>query len=158
MDVLGTTLSIIAITRNVVQYLSDVKAAGKEMQRLLVEVSTTTGLLTALKTLAEVDEDWVQTLQTLAKVDDSLITPGQRNPPKAPLDQMRELLEELNRTLAPVKGIRKVGQTVKWPFKKGDVQELLARLGRLNNIFSFALQHDHMWVHLQAYVSYIDFS
>jgi hypothetical protein len=47
------------------------------MQRLLVEVSTTTGLLTALKTLAEVDEDWVQTLQTLAKVDDSLITPGQ---------------------------------------------------------------------------------
>jgi hypothetical protein len=108
MDAVGTTLSIVALAVNVVQYLSDVKSAGKGMQRLLVEVSTTTGLLTALKTLAEVDEDWVQTLESLAKVDQSMIDPDQRNSAKAPLDQIRELLDQLNRTLAPVKGIRKV--------------------------------------------------
>jgi hypothetical protein len=71
MDVLGTTLSLVALAVQVVQYLSDVKSGGKDMQRLLVEVSTTTGLLTALKTLAEVDKDWVQTLESLAKADRS---------------------------------------------------------------------------------------
>lgn len=55
-DPLSTSASIIAVlqlTGTVVQYLNDAKGASEDRQRILAEISSTSGVLFLLKDLAE---------------------------------------------------------------------------------------------------------
>jgi len=138
-DPLSTIASLVAILQlagTVVTYLNDVKEASNDRNRILLELSSTTGLLFSLKDLVErpcSDDAWDTALYRLGG-------------PNGPLEQFRSALERLATKLAPVMGIRTVGNALGWPFLKKDVEETLKTIERLKSLTALALQRDYMSV------------
>jgi hypothetical protein len=67
-EAVGVASSIIAIldlSVKVVACLNDIRSSSKDMQRIMVEVSSTKGLLGTIKDLVEVDKSWVKTIKAL---------------------------------------------------------------------------------------------
>jgi hypothetical protein len=136
-DPLSVTASIIAIlqlTGTVVKYLSDVKDASGDRNRILVEIGSVNGFLFSLKDLvgrAESDESWLATVRSLGV-------------PNGPLAQFKLALERLATCLEPVVGLRKAGKVLAWPLKKGEVMDILRTIERQKALFILALQNDHV--------------
>ena len=60
------------------------------------------------------------------------------------LDDCQQLLKELTEAVQKANpsvahGLKKAAKTLTWPFKKGDVDNLLFRLGRYKQDFQLAL-------------------
>lgn len=134
MEPLSITASIaglLAFTSKVIQYLSAVEDSSTTCQRLLSEVTSTSGLLYHIKDMHDrsaVPADW--SLKTKA-----LMTP------KGPLDQSKHALELLERRLVPA-GNRTIDHTKKsltWFFQKREIQDLLDGLERQTSFFMLAL-------------------
>lgn len=68
------------------------------------------------------------------------------NLPGGPLDKFKIILEQLALKLKPVEGAKKVGRALKWPFQKGEINEILNTLERQKTLFNLALQNDHVYV------------
>jgi len=138
-DPLSISASIIAVlqlTRTVVQYLNDVKGASEDRQRILAEISSTSGVLFLLKDLADRaqwENGWSVTIK-------SLTLPG------GPLDNFMMILKQLASKLKPVEGTKKVGRALIWPFQKVEINKVLSSLERQKTLFNLALQNDHMYV------------
>lgn len=136
-DPLSITASIVAVlqmTATVTQYLKDIKGGSEDRTRLRDEIRSTICLLEMLKDrLEDVDirDTWLDTLRWL-------------DVPKGPLVQFREALELLVKKLAPPGRMRQTAQTLKWPFDKAGVNEVLGRIERLKSLFSLAIQNDYM--------------
>lgn len=136
-DPLSVTASIIAVlqlTESVVKYLNDAKDASKDCNKFLIEISTVNGLLFSLKDLvgrAELGETWLATTRSLGV-------------PTGPLAQFKSALELLATHLEPVVGLKKAGKALTWPFKKGEVIDILNTIERQKTLFVLALQNDHM--------------
>lgn len=127
-DPLSVTASLIAVLQLsavVVTYLKDVKDAGSDRAKLLVEISSTKGVL--------------ETLDCVAKEDDN---PDRLSVLKDPLASYDSLLKRLEKALAPSHGVRKLGKALKWPFDKPEVRQLLLELERCKSLFSLALHTD----------------
>jgi hypothetical protein len=96
-DPLSISASIIAVlqlTSTVIGYISEVSTASKDRQRVLLEVSSTQGILSALKGLGENagwPSSWTLTVQSL-------------NVPGGPPEQFKTALERLASKLKPVEG------------------------------------------------------
>jgi hypothetical protein len=133
-DPLGAAASVITVIQlaaTVVRYLKDVKDAGKDRNTLLVEISTVTGLLSNLVHLAEVDGVYLNILNTL-------------NVPNGPLDQFKTAIKKLDKDLAPVSGVKGVGKSLAWPFKRAEIKGIIDGIERHKAIFGLALQSDHL--------------
>ena len=135
IGVVGSIVGILQLTGVVVGYLNSVKEASNDCNRLMVEISSTSGLLHGLKALlAELETDettWSATIRSLAS-------------PNSPLDQLRATLERLSKHLKPLAGLKLVGRSLVWPFKKGEVKDILRAVERQKNSLILALQNDHM--------------
>ena len=137
MDPLTISASIIALMQlssAVIGYLSDVKDSHKEQQKILLEICDTIPMLNILKDQGQKAEDgdeWSSTLLLLSAAD-------------GPIQRFREALEWLEHKLAPVKGVKKVGKAIMWPFKKNEIQGILSTIERQKLLFSLARQHDHI--------------
>src|SRR5579862_5403905 len=127
----ASVLTVIQIAATVVRYLKDVKDADKDRNTLLVEISSITGLLYNLIHLAEEDGVYLNTLNTL-------------NVPNGPLDQFKTAIEKLAKDLAPVSGLKGVGRSLAWPFKRAEVKEIVDTIERYKALFGLALQSDHL--------------
>jgi hypothetical protein len=138
-DPLSISASIIAIlqlTGTVVQYLNNAKGASEDRQRILAQISSTSGVLFLLKDLAERaqwEDGWSVTIKSL-------------NLPGGLLDKFKVILIQLASKLKPVEGAKKVGRALIWPFQKGEINEILNTLERQKTLFGLALQNDHMYV------------
>jgi hypothetical protein len=70
--------------------------------------------------------------------------------PKGPLEQYKEVLQELERQLAPPKGkeraIRNLGKFLAWPFQRNYIEHYIAVIEREKSLFQLALQNDNMYV------------
>lgn len=138
-DPLSISASIVAIlqlTGTVVQYLNDVNGASEDRQRILTEISSTSGVLFLLKDLAERagwEDCWSVTIKSL-------------NVPGGPLEKFKTMLQLLALKLKPVEGVKKVGKALIWPFQKGEINEILNTMERQKTLFNLALQNDHMYV------------
>ena len=136
-DPLSISASIIAVIQlagTVVKYLNDVKTAAQDHQRILSELSSTSGVLVLLKDLAErsqCGDAWSLTIKSL-------------NVPNGPLEQFKTALEHLALKLAPAIGLKKVGKALAWPFQKAEIQDILNMIERQRSLFNLALQNDHM--------------
>jgi hypothetical protein len=139
MDPLSISASIIAILQlsgTVVQYLNGMKDAHKDRQIILDEVSSAIGILFLLKDHAErarCGDAWFVTAKSL-------------NTPEGPLKQFKMALQRLELKLAPVGGLKKVGNALIWPFQKGEIREIFNTIERQKALFNLALQNDHMCV------------
>jgi hypothetical protein len=134
VSISASVITILQLTRTVVRYLSDVKGALEDRQRILAEVSNVSGILYHLESLSEHPQwgdAWSGTIKSLSV-------------PKGPLEQFRMALEHLASRLSPADGLRKLGKALSWPFQKGEIKEILATIERQKALFSLALQKDHM--------------
>ena len=131
MDPLSITSGVIAVLQlasSVVSYLSAVKDASDDRQRLIAEIGSITGLLFLLK---EQSSDSSDALNSLC------VTNG-------PLDMFKGALSELATKLRPADGgLKRAGKSLLWPFQKSEVNNLLHRIERLKGMFILALQKDN---------------
>jgi hypothetical protein len=141
-DPLSTTASIIALldlSGKVLKYLRNVKDSPKDCNRLIVEISSTRGIL---DTLSETVKDaetapqdaWSATIRSLDKNE-------------GPLKQLGEALTSLHSGLykaASAKGLTKVAKRLLWPFKKEDAEKLVKTIDRQKLLLMLALENDHV--------------
>jgi len=136
MDPLSVTASVLAIVRltnETIQYLNDVKQAPKECQQCVVEASNLLSPLISLRYCAEqaqIGDPWFEELRKLNVRD-------------GPLDQYKQALELLLKTVETGNGIRKFKSRLSWKFTKEQVAGILARMERLKSLISVALEMDH---------------
>ena len=137
MDPLSISASVTALlqlTATVIQYLSTVKGASEDRQRILSELCHINCILYTLQDQAtQGDSSWSLTLQSL-------------NVPNGPLEQFKKTLEILANKLRPAHGWKKVSKAIAWPFEKQEIQEFLNTIERQKSLFNLARQHDHMYV------------
>jgi hypothetical protein len=93
-------------------------------------VSSISGLLYSLRDLAALEETWSGTVKALAV-------------PNGPLEQFQSTLEQLIEKLLPVVRLKKVGKTMTWPFRKGEIKDILCKIERQKMLFALALQNDN---------------
>ncbi|KAL9113166.1 MAG: hypothetical protein Q9227_002778 [Pyrenula ochraceoflavens] len=136
-DPLSITASLIAIlqlSKTVGRYLYGVRQASEESRKLLVEVTTISGLIYHLKSL---DKDlginrgeWSYTAQSLAL-------------PGGPLDQLKDALYSLS-TRLPQGDQFRTRQALAWPFRKSEVKDTIERISRIKTYLILALQNDQL--------------
>jgi hypothetical protein len=80
LSVSASIAALLQLSETVVKYLNDVKDAQDDLKRLRAEVIIAVGFLSTLKVLAETEETWLATVQSL-------------NAPNGPLEQFRSSLE-----------------------------------------------------------------
>jgi hypothetical protein len=138
MDPLSITASIIAVlqvTKEVISYLKETKAAPKELTKVYEEAKNLVILLYELKDSVREQnsrEPWLRATSGLAVRD-------------GPLDQCKKALEALvSKTTGH--GLRKIGQVLAWKFTKEEVMALLSQIERIKSLVQIALEMDHMFV------------
>jgi hypothetical protein len=143
MDGLSAAASVVAIVQAAWEvydkcqtYYKLVKGARKDIQRLCEEVTLLGDVLTNLSDLAG------------DTASANLSSVGLLFQKDGPLQQCREILEELNAKLKPGEGENKMRQfgakALKWPFSSKDVEGLLKVIGRHKDTFNLALTGDNM--------------
>jgi hypothetical protein len=136
LSISASVTSILQLTGTIVQYLNDIKGFTEERNMIIEEVSSISGFLYILKDLAERpqgEKTWSATVTSL-------------NVPNGPLEQFRIVLEQLASKLEPVRGLKKIGKQLAWPFQKNEAKNILNTVERQKTIFNLALQNDHMFV------------
>ena len=106
LNVVTNITAIVQLGESVVGYISDVRDAPKERNRILIEISSANSLLFALKGLiskAESGDIWLPIIQSL-------------DVPNGPLAQLRSALERL--------AVHLECSTLRWPFQKKEVEEI----------------------------------
>jgi hypothetical protein len=137
MDPLSVTASIIAIlqlTNKVIEYLGDIQDAPKDRACLAVEASNLYSLLITLRYRLEEgqsNEAWYMAVRSL----------GVQN---GPLDQYKDMLEQLQRKAISGSGIKKIGHALVWKFSKEEATGLLSRMESLKSLIQIALEMDHL--------------
>ena len=137
MDPLSVSASIVTLLQlssKIIGYLSDVKGAPKEHQKLRLEVCSVLPMLSILQDQADQaqqGDSWSTTLRTLTG-------------PQGPLEQFRDSLKRLESKLAPVKGLKKARKALVWPFEKAEVLDILITIERQKSLFDLARQNDHI--------------
>lgn len=152
MDPLSITASIIAVlqaTSSVINICYDYRAALTDstwgLSEILVEVRDLRDVLERLKKLAikaeNADpraESHLPALKSLCEAKDG------------PLERCQEELQHLEVVLAPPGWTEKTGprrraliQSLRWPFKKADTEDILTKIRRLTATLSQALTIDH---------------
>jgi hypothetical protein len=139
-DPLSITASIIAVLQlasSVAGYLRDVKDASNECKRLALELSTTRGILDALRdTITEIQdaETWSATFHTLGHSD-------------GPLQQLKTVLLDLESKLskaASAQNFKKLTKSLIWPFKKVGADEIIRSIERQKALLGLALDNDQL--------------
>ncbi|XTI92171.1 hypothetical protein V2W45_1421691 [Cenococcum geophilum] len=149
MDPLSVTASIIAIlqlTNKVIEYLGDIQDAPKDRACLAVEASNLYSLLITLRYRLEEgqsNEAWYMAVRSL----------GVQN---GPLDQYKDMLEQLQRKAISGSGIKKIGHALVWKFSKEEATGLLSRMESLKSLIQIALEMDHFKLS-QAIKSCVEF-
>lgn len=133
LGIAASIITVLELSGTVITYLSAVKGASEDRQRLLIEVSTIRGLLYSLKDVLEAP----QVKDTFKAVTGMLVTPN------GPLEFSRAVLKRLEARLTVVTGAAKVWKALRWPFDKAEVSDLLTTLERQKTLFSLALGNDH---------------
>ena len=137
MDPLSVSAGIVALvqlTSTVVHYLSEVKDGPKELQKLRLEIPSLLNILFRLQDQAN-----------QAEQDDSFLPNlGLLNGTDGPFEQLRTVLEKLAAKVAPTEGLGKLRKTLKWPFDKKEIHEILNTIERQKTLFNLALQNDHV--------------
>ena len=137
VSAVATLLTLIQVTSQVVDYLSDLKDGGKERMKLLAEVSTFCCALDNLKELLEndlstsgtddtSDERWTKGLHLLLLRDGIL-------------EQCNGVVSSLEKRLAPKEGRARVIQHLRWPFSKADTLQAVEQLHRLQTTINHLL-------------------
>lgn len=137
MDPLSISASIaglLALTGTVIQYLSSIEEASEERGRLLLEVSSASGLLYSLKNICEQTEPCSGCFMSLESLSS----------PQGPFEQFKTALELLAGRLAPAKGLVKAKRALTWIFDKREIDDLMKVVERQKTYFLLAIQGNNV--------------
>jgi hypothetical protein len=135
MDPLSMTASIIAIlklTTALTGYINDVRHATEEQKKVAVEASNLYTLLTSLRFRVEEarsGDPWLDQLKLLG-VD------------HGPLDQFKDVLEQMVGQIPSSRKRDQVKSVLKWKFTKSEVENALKQMERLKSLIQCALTGD----------------
>jgi hypothetical protein len=141
-DPLSTTanlINLLDLCGKVLKYLRDVKDGPKDCTRLMVEISSTRGILDTLReTVKDAEtapqDKWSATIRSLDKDG-------------GPLKRLGEALTSLHGELykaASARGLTKVAKRLLWPFKKEDAEKIIKIIDRQKLLLILALENDHV--------------
>jgi hypothetical protein len=131
LSVSASIASLLQLSATVVKYISGVKDAPGDLKRLMLEISSTKGILSDLQDLVQSGGSSLSTVQSLSA-------------PLGPLEQFRSSLKRLDEMLASFAGFNKATMVLTWPFRKDGVKDILCMIERQKALFGLALQNDHM--------------
>jgi hypothetical protein len=134
VSISASIITILELSKRVLNYLNGVKGASDDRRRLLSEVASISGLLYHLKDRAEQTQRSYSLLKTLQSLEG----------PKGPLESLDLTLKTLESKLTPAEGWKTVKRAIDWPFQKEEIKEILQRIERYKSLFSLALQNDHL--------------
>ena len=128
LSIIGGIAAIVQISTAVVSLIKSAKDASGDRQKVLAEINATTALCQTLSDYVEISgiESWADTFKTLNQTDNG------------PLSQFKQCLGYLHKKL------NAKGATLKWPFNKQNVQEILATIERQKSLISLALTNDNL--------------
>ncbi|KAL8877479.1 MAG: hypothetical protein Q9198_004511 [Flavoplaca austrocitrina] len=124
-DFIGITIAIAQITPVIVDYIRKVKDGPTESRQLLLEISSTSGVVLLLRDLAHEtssSDSWSASLDSLADL----------------LVQYERQLQQVANALQ--KATTSKREALKWPFERKAVAETLTNLERYKTAFLLALQ------------------
>lgn len=165
-DPLSITASIIAVlqlTQAVIKLCDDVCEANSNATRLRNELSSTNDVLYQLLSSAAMNaqsysalkQDSSQMRRASAgnapdNAEGQVSTPSRTlnmiKQPGGPLDQYLDCISVLKTKLMPQTGLRKAKAVIVWPFRKDEINGLVAIIERFKTIFMLTQQEDHVWV------------
>ena len=137
MDPISLTASFIAVIQlsaSVTGYLKEVKYGSQERIKLREEVRTVACMLQVLNDRVEDAEDAERDLVSIRSLAFE----------NGPLDQLRSALELLIGRLAPNGRLKQTSQPLSWPFRKGEIQDVLGTIERQKSTLSLAIENDTM--------------
>lgn len=128
LSIIGGIAAIVQISTTVVNLIKSAKDASSDRQKILAEINTTTALCQTLSDYVEINgtECWAETFKTLNQTENG------------PLSQFKQCLDCLHKKLSAR------GATLKWPFNKQNVQDILATIERHKSLINVALTNDNL--------------
>jgi len=132
--VTASLIAVLQVTNEIVKYLKDVKDAPKERQRYAEEASNIESLLRDLSSRllrSSGDEPWFSAVQILS-VEGGI------------LDQFHRELRDLKAKLLVRSGVKKLGDTLLWKFKKEEIASMMMKMERLSTNIKIALSSDQL--------------
>jgi hypothetical protein len=133
LSVIASICAVVHLARSVVGYLNDVKDASTACCKILVEISIINGVLSSLESLIgdpESGNTWLNTTKLLSGGN-------------SPLALFKISIERLAMRLEPVAGLKRAGRAFFWPFKNGEITNILATMERQKTLLLLAVQNDH---------------
>ncbi|SJL14259.1 uncharacterized protein ARMOST_17715 [Armillaria ostoyae] len=132
LGIASSIISLIDVSKTIVEYLKDVKEAPKERDELNRELSNLAIYLDTVHRLtqtAAADDPWLETVQRLS----------------GPFAQLDELLKSVKTKLehAPDGPMGKMRQRLLWKFSKESAEDSLKKIERIKSLVLVAVQHDH---------------
>ena len=127
---------MIQIGLDVIKYIDSNKESFAERWGHRKEVNS---IIYILETLGNRLKDTSRTESQLPTLTALAIEGGQR-------EQVRDILEDIERKLASSRGLRDWRNALTWPFKKQDVDNMLNKINLLSHPLMLALQDDGMFV------------
>ena len=124
-EIIGITVAIAQITPAIVDYIRNVKNAPTESRQLLLQVSSTTGVVLLLRDLAHETssaDSWAASLESLT----DLLAQYKR--------QLQQVAHALEKTTTSKR------EALKWPFERKAVAETLKNMESYKTTFLLALQ------------------
>jgi uncharacterized protein YabN with tetrapyrrole methylase and pyrophosphatase domain len=117
-------------TKDVIEYINDVKDASKDQKNLSDELATTQTVLAQLNSHAD-DDDWKETMATLCAAG-------------GPFDQLSVELKSMEKKLKAATGkFGKTGKALMWHFTKDGVKKHFDRIERIKTLLQLAVQNNH---------------
>ncbi|KAK0432022.1 hypothetical protein EV421DRAFT_1851169 [Armillaria borealis] len=132
LGIASSIISLIDVSKTIVEYLKDVKEAPKERDELNRELSNLAIYLDTVHRLtqtAAADDPWLQTVQRLS----------------GPFAQLDELLKSVKTKLEPAPDgpMGRMRQRLLWKFSKESAEDSLKKIERIKSLVLVAVQHDH---------------
>lgn len=117
-------------TKEVIDYINDVKDASKDQKNLSDELAATQTVLSQLNSHAD-DDGWKETMGALCAAG-------------GPFDQLTVELKSMEKKLKPPTGMfKKSGKALAWHFTKDGVKKHFDRIERIKALLQLAVQNNH---------------
>ena len=136
MDPLSVTASIVAVlqaTKELIDYLNDVRGASEEQKEIAKEASNIYAFLQNVRNRVEranTQDPWFDRVRSLT----------------ASGGLLKQLEDVLSKMVERIRGRNQLGRAFKWPFNKKEVREALERIERLKSSISAELDIDQLCV------------
>ncbi|KAH8733670.1 hypothetical protein BGZ61DRAFT_528933 [Ilyonectria robusta] len=135
MEALGAAASVIAVLQlstSVIEYINAASGAKKERRELRGEIRACTQILQELRDEAGDSEEgqrWQSTINALEE-------------PGAPLGRLWAVLTIMAVKLQPKRGLKKIAETLKWPFEEKELGKLMDIIHRELGLLQVALANN----------------